>query len=351
MKALVKFGNGPGEIELQERGIPIPEEDEVLLAIGATGICGTDLHIVAGEYPARVPVTLGHEMAGTIIRVGDKVDDWAVGDRVTSLPYARYCGTCRHCLEGQYGLCAERRSYGSGVDGAFAEYLTVKASGLYRLPAVQDFVAGSLTEPLACVTKSVYQIAALSRDDTVAILGPGQIGLLAVQVARAVGATVALIGLEEDRARIELGRSLGAEYTFYADADSFYGTLEQELGPDAFDVVFECSGAAAAFNTALRIVRKEGKIVQLGLFGKQVMIDMDLLVFKDIKVLGSFASSRASWVQALDLTASGTVNTGVLVSDVLALVEWREGFKVAAEKSRLKVVLHPDHGDLPEDYP
>jgi L-iditol 2-dehydrogenase len=339
MKALVKHGSLPEEIGLQEKPIPEPKEDEVLLAIGATGICGTDLHIVAGEYPARVPVTLGHEMAGTIVRVGREVSGWAVGDRVTSLPFARYCGTCRHCLDGQYGLCNKRRSYGSGVDGAFAEYLAVRSSGLYRLPPNQDFVAGSLTEPLACVTKSIYQIAELQRGETAAVLGPGQIGLLAVQVAQAVGATVVLIGLQQDESRLNLGRKLGADYVFYADAPDFAEQIETELGPDGIDVAFECSGAAAAFNTALRIVRKEGRVVQLGLFGKKVEIDLDLLVFKDLKVLGSFTSSRESWDQALSLTSNGRVDTGVLVSDVLPLESWQEGFQIAAEKNRLKVVL------------
>lgn len=342
MKALVKFGNKSGEIELRDREVPQPERDEVLLKIGATGICGTDLHIVAGEYPARVPVTLGHEMAGTIIALGSDVQGWALGDRVTSLPYARYCGHCRHCLEGQYGLCSQRRSYGSGVHGAFAEYLTVRADGLYLLPEGQDFVAGSLTEPLACVTKSVYQIAELSDEDTVAVLGPGQIGLLALQVAKAVGASVVLIGLSSDESRMELGRQLGAERLYYADDASFDEQLANDFGADGIDVVFECSGAASAFDTALRIVRNEGKVVQLGLFGKKVTVDLDLLVFKDIKVFGSFASSRESWKQALDLTSTGLVDTGVLVSDVLPLDKWEDAFRIAAEKSRLKVVIEAD---------
>lgn len=343
MKALVKYGSGPEEIGLQERSIPEPAADEVLLKIGATGICGTDLHIVAGEYPARVPVTLGHEMAGTIVAIGQGVNTWEIGDRVTSLPYAQYCGTCTHCRDGQYGLCSKRRSYGSGVDGAFAEYLAVKASGLYRLPDSQSFVAGSLTEPLACVTKSMYQIAELKDSDTVAILGPGQIGLLALQVARAVGARTVLIGLSNDASRLDLGRQLGADHVYYADDDAFLKKqLSEDLGEDGIDMVFECSGAAQAFNMALRIVRKEGKVVQLGLFGKQVLTDLDLVVFKDIKVLGSFASSRESWDQALDLTTRGLVDTGILVSDVLPLDQWREGFDTAAEKRRLKVVLTAD---------
>jgi L-iditol 2-dehydrogenase len=133
MKALAKYRIGEGHLELREVPKPQPGAGEVLLEIGAVGICGTDLHIFAGEYPVNPPVTLGHEFAGTIVTLGEGVTDWSVGERVTSLPYASVCGRCRYCREGQFGLCAARLSYGSGVKGAFAEYLAVNASGILHL--------------------------------------------------------------------------------------------------------------------------------------------------------------------------------------------------------------------------
>ena len=345
MKALVKFGTLPEQIELRDVPEPQMAADEVLLAVEATGICGTDLHIVAGEYPCRPPVILGHEFVGRIVDVGHDVTGYAVGERVASLPYARYCGVCRHCQRGEYGQCEQRLSYGSGVNGGFAEYLAVRSSGLYRLPPNQDFVAGSMTEPLACVAKAVYGVSSLPQhpDSHVVVLGPGQIGLLSVQVAAAAGATVSLIGMVRDEQRLQLGRSLGAKHIFYADDPNVLAAITDTLGPDRVDYVFECSGAPAAFTSALKIVRRQGEVVQVGLFGKPVLSELDLVVFKDLRVCGSFASNRQSWEKALDLTARGLVNTAALVSDTFSLIDWEAGFKAAADKSGLKIVIRPGH--------
>jgi L-iditol 2-dehydrogenase len=340
MRAIVKTAAGQGFVELQERSEPAAGTGEVLLEIGAATICGTDVHILAGEYPCRVPVTLGHEFCGTIVELGAGVSGWAVGDRVTSLPFAIVCGECRYCRAGEYGLCAARRSYGSGVDGAFARYLAVKASGLFRLPDHQDFIAGALTEPLACVVKAVFEIGALQPNESVAVIGPGPIGLLTVQAVRAVGCQVTLIGLRQDAGRIQLGHEFGAANSFYADeADS--AEMIAASGADGFDVVFECSGAGRALTTALSITRKCGRLIQVGLFGKPVQADMDQMVFKDLIMRGSFTSSRSSWRRALELTGNGLVNTRPLVSDVFPLSEWQAAFTKATDRSGLKVAFIP----------
>jgi L-iditol 2-dehydrogenase len=343
MKALVKFGSQPEEIALREAPTPSIGDDEVLLAVEATGICGTDLHIIAGEYPCWPPVILGHEFVGRIAEVGRGVQGYAVGDRVASLPYARYCGVCRHCRAGEYGQCDQRRSYGSGVNGGFAEYMAVRSSGLYRLPENQDFVAGSMTEPLACVARAVYAFSSLPQhpEHYVMVLGPGQIGLLTVQVAAATGAEVSLVGMRRDEKRLQLGRTVGAKHIFYADDPDMLQAIADTVGPDRIHYVFECSGAPPAFTSALKIVRRQGEVIQVGLFGKPVTAELDLIVFKDLHVRGSFASDRKSWEKALELTGSGQVNTAALISNTFPLQEWETAFQVAGDKSGLKVVIRP----------
>ncbi len=344
MKSITKVASGPGGVTLQKRPSPVPGKGEVLLKIGAAGICGTDIHILAGEYPINPPVTLGHEFAGTIVEIGDTVTGWELGDRVTSLPFAHVCGTCAYCRLGEFGLCAARRSYGSGVNGAFAEYLAVNASGLYRLPEQQDFISGCLTEPLACCTKAAYSIADLRAGEVAAVLGPGPIGLLMTQVAYAIGAEVILIGLTSDETRLELGRSLGASHIFYANSGDLNAQLRQVCNPEGLDVVFECSGSASAFQMALEIVRKKGRVTQVGLFGKPFLVDVDRLVVKDLTVRGSFTSSLQSWEQAMQLTRNGQVNIRPLVSDVFPLEEWKQAFERATDRSGLKVVFQPEVG-------
>ena len=340
MEALIKSGTGRGEMSLRDVAEPAPARGEVLIEISAAGICGTDLHIAAGEYPVKPPVILGHEFSGIIRELGADVEGWRVGDRVTSVPFAVTCGVCVYCQSGQPGLCAGRRSYGSGVNGAFARYLAVNASGLYRLPPGQSLQAGALTEPLACVVKAVHEVGQAQAGENVIVLGPGPIGLLAVQVAQAAGCRVALVGLRRDAQRLQAGQELGAAI-FHADDPDLRPQLAASFDPAGSDVVFECSGAGPAFDLALQTVRPQGRVVQVGLFGKPVTAALDLVVTKDLRVCGSFASSLVSWQRALELTGSGVVDPGRLISDIFPLADWEAAFARAAGGEGLKVIIEP----------
>lgn len=320
---------------------PKPGPGEVLLKIHAAGICGTDLHIVSGERDCNPPVIMGHEFAGTIVELGAGVDGWAIGDRVTSMPFAIVCGICEFCLSGEFGLCAARKSYGSRVNGAFAEYMAVRASRMYRLPGNQDFTAGALTEPLACVTKAVFDVGELRPGEIAAVLGPGPIGLLTTQVIKAAGACGILFGLKSDTDRLALGRKLGAQAISFADEPGVVEQAVEALGVEGVDAVFECSGAGEALDLALKLVRRKGRVIQVGLFGKKLSIELDNLVFKDLTCKGSFTSSASSWKRALELTAAGQVDTLSLVSDILPLEEVERAFALAADRHRLKVVFKP----------
>ncbi len=326
--------------------MPRPRPQEVLVQVHAAGICGTDLHILAGEYPCRPPVTLGHELAGTICEVGSDVTGWAVGDQVTSLPFAVLCGDCEFCRGGQPALCPARLSYGSGVNGAMAEYVTLNASGLYRLPGNPDFIAGALTEPFACVCKAVFEVGRLERGERVVILGPGPIGLLTLLAARSAGAEVSIIGRESDRARLELAKRLGAVEIFYAHELDTADKLQDHFDGRAPDVVMECSGAGAAFRMGLELVRKRGRIIQVGLYGGDIQVDLNRVVFKDVALRGSFSSSYASWERALDLIRSGQLDLRPLVSNVYALADWETAFAGAVAGTGLKVVFEPGRGGL-----
>ena len=341
MLALQKNERGPGLPVLVRIPKPNPGFGEVLLKIHAAGICGTDLHIAAGERACNPPVTLGHEFAGTIVEIGAGVTGWAAGDRVTSMPFAIVCGVCEFCLSGEFGLCASRKSYGSRVNGAFAEFMAVVASRIYRLPDQQDFVAGALTEPLACVTKAVFDVGNLKYGEIAAVLGPGPIGLLTTQVVKAAGAKGILIGLKADQDRLALGRKLGAQAAFYADEPGVVEQVIETIGVEGVDAVFECSGAAPALDLALKLARRKGRIIQVGLFGKNLSVEMDNLVIKDLTYKGSFTSSATSWKRALELTGTHQVDTLSLVSDILPLEAVEQAFGLAADRSRLKVVFQP----------
>ena len=259
MLGVAKLAPGPGHIDLVERTPADVPAGCVRLAVRAAGICGTDLHIEAGEYPSVPPVTMGHEVCGTVVETGAGVDAAWDGERVVSETYFSTCGRCRHCRAGRPNLCPERRSIGTHVDGAFAESVVVPAHGLHRVPEALADAAAALCEPLACVCQSLLDPPAIMPGDRVLVVGPGAIGLLAAQVAAAGGAEVEVRGTAQDGPRLALARDLGCE-TSLAGEDALDG--------DAYDVTVDCSGAGPGIADALRAARPGGRHVQIGLAGQ-----------------------------------------------------------------------------------
>jgi L-iditol 2-dehydrogenase len=216
MKGLVKYAKGPGNMEIRDVAEPTAGPGQVKIEIKAAGICGSDLHIfhddIAG-IPINPPVITGHEFTGVIVEVGEGVTQWKVGERITSETAFSFCGDCMHCRTGRYNLCNYRRTLGYWYNGAFTKYTVVPEERIHKLPDHVDFVAGALAEPLACVTHAVLELTSIMTGDVVLITGPGSIGMLALQVAKAQGATVVVSGTNIDRERLAKAKQLGADYT------------------------------------------------------------------------------------------------------------------------------------------
>jgi L-iditol 2-dehydrogenase len=341
MLGVTKTALGPGHIELRELAEPLPGPGEVKIAIKAAGICGTDLHIWQGEYSCRPPVVLGHEFAGEIVALGQGIGGLAVGDRVTGLTYGVSCGHCRYCLQGNYALCAGRLSIGSGVNGAFADFMVLRAAMVRRLPENVDYDCGALTEPLACCVKSVLERATLTAGDVVLVTGPGAIGLFAAQLARAQGAVTIVVGTAADAQRLALARVLGVDTTFETHSDDLRPAVDELTGGAGIDAALECSGAVAGLRMALDLVRKGGQVAQIGLFGRPIEFDYEQVALKELHVHGSFATSASSLDRALALMAQGKVKVSPLISGRLPLAEWETGFTRARNKEAVKVLLRP----------
>ncbi len=275
MKAVVKTARGDGNVSLQDVRDPEPPPGHVLIAVEAAGICGTDIHIYHDEYRSWPPVVLGHEFSGRIVGLGSGVTAFRAGDRVTSETHYSTCGACRSCREGRANLCMQRRSLGTAVNGAFAPLVEVPARNVHRLPDTVGFRAGALTEPLACVVHGVLDGGKILPGDVAVVSGPGTIGLLAVQVLRAAGARVFILGTEADEHRLCVASCLGAEETVVAASEAGRAAVERLTGGMEADLVAECSGSGAAACTLLDLVRRGGRYTQVGLFGKPVQWDLD----------------------------------------------------------------------------
>ena len=341
MYAVMKTAPGVGNVELREIDEPVPGHGQVSIAVSAAGICGTDLHIYNGEYKSWPPVVLGHEVAGIVAEVGAEVDRNMVGQRVTTETAFFACGTCRWCRSGRRNICPSRRAIGSAVNGGFASHMTVPAINVHRLPDNVSLTAGALSEPLACVVHSTLEIPRVTPRDIAVISGPGAIGLLALQAARAAGARVLVLGTGADSHRLELAAQLGADAALNVEHDDYLGALDELSGGDGADIVFECSGSGQAARLLLDLVRRGGQFVQIGLFAMPDVWDLNAVVYKELRVTGGFSAPSSAWERALSLLEAGLVQTEPLVSGVFPLTDWREAFDICERKSGLKTVLQP----------
>jgi len=340
MKGVAKLAPGDGNVGLLEVPMPTIRPGHVLIEVKATGVCGTDIHIYHGEYASNPPVIMGHEVAGLVAEVGEGVANCQPGDRVTCETYFSVCNECDFCRAGLPNLCPQRKSIGSGVHGGFTQYVLVPAHNIHHLPANVDLIAGALSEPLTCCVHALERTH-VEPGETVIVSGPGAIGLLMAQVVKAAGAKVIVLGTQVDAARLSLAQTLGADMALNVEEATTQQTLADITAGVGADVVFECAGVGASAQSCLNLVRRRGRYGQVGLFGKPITWNLDLVCYKELEVHGSFAHLPSAWRKALNLMASGQVQTRPLVSAILPITEWQAAFAAFERHEGLKLVLTP----------
>jgi threonine 3-dehydrogenase len=350
MRALRKLAPGPG-LELVELPLPFPGEDEVLVAVEAASVCGTDLHIYEWDAWARQriepPLTLGHEFAGTVVEIGRRVEHAAVGDFVSAESHVT-CGACFHCRTGRAHMCERTRILGVDRDGAFAEYVVVPERVLWqndrsKLPPE----IATLQEPFG------NAVFAVSHEDlagkTVAVLGCGPVGLFAIGIARASGAGRVLAS-DRTPFRLALARRMGVAGAIdVRDVGDVAAWFVRENEGEHPDVVFEMSGAASSIADAFRIVRRGGRVVLFGIPSRPVELDIaEALIFKNLEV--SAVSGRKvwdTWYRTRWLLEHGVVDLRPLITDELDLEDYDDAFARLRAGEACKLVLHPAPRERP----
>jgi len=340
MKALVKTAAGMGNLEVMDLPEPGPDPDQLKVEVKVGAICGTDLHIHDDEYVNCPPMVLGHEMSGVVVEVGDEVTRFKIGDRVTSESFKYTCGRCRFCQDGLIGLCSDRRSMGVHVDGAFAKYVCQREESLHRLPDNVDFEAGSMCEPTAVAVRAVYERATISSGDVVLVSGPGPVGLLCLQAAKSREATVVLVGTRGDEHRLALGKDLGADVVINTQTDSLDSILDMTDRMGA-DVAIECGGSRASLEQCITFTRKAAQLVTVGLPGREIAVDLDQAITKELTILPSFTYRHGTWKRALKLLEEGTIRTAPLVSRRFPLTQWKAAFDAVRSRQGIKCLLLP----------
>jgi L-iditol 2-dehydrogenase len=331
-------------LEIADYPVPQPSANEVLVRVAACGICGSDVHGYDGSSGRRIPpLVMGHEAAGTIAALGRSVSDFSLNDRVT-FDSTISCGVCDFCRRGLINLCDRREVLGVSCGdyrrhGAFAEYVTVPAHIVYRLPDRISFEEAALLEA-ASVAVHAVSLAEVLPDGAALVIGAGTIGLLCLQALRAAACSRVFIA-DIDQSRLATAKTLGAAATFTASPD-LQNQLEQLTNGQGVDLVVEAVGLKQTVATAIDSVRKGGTVVLVGNISPEVTLPLQKVVTRQIRLQGSCASA-GEYPRAIQLMASRAINVKPLITAVAPLEEGPDWFKRlhAREPGLTKVVLTP----------
>jgi L-iditol 2-dehydrogenase len=338
------------QLSLREIPTPSPGRGEVLVAVGADTICGTDLRILRGEKSTHVelPVVLGHESAGEVVGVGEAVTGFAPGDRVALLPSIAdgHCWACRHGLE---NLCEHpnKRIVGYSVNGGLAEYMLVPADAvqagyLFKATSTLPYEQLALAEPLGAVVNGQRQTP-VHVGDTVLIMGAGPIGLLHLQLALRSGATTVVVS-QRSPARRALADRFGATITVDPSAQDLSSVVSRSTGGRGVDLTIICIGVADLVNEAMSLTRVGGTVnIFAGLAGDGwAKIQANLIHYKQLTVTGASDIRRVDYESALELIESGRIDTASLITDRFPLAEVAAAFEAASGRAAGKVAVLPN---------
>jgi alcohol dehydrogenase/L-iditol 2-dehydrogenase len=344
MKAVVKYGNKDGMVELRDMPEPKVGPGEVLLEVKAAGVCGSDIEFYRHSmtYSIAVPVIQGHEFCGVVAEVGPEVKNFKVGDRVVSETAAYICGQCRYCLAGEYNVCPQRKGFGYGVNGAFTRWVRVPVRCLHRIPDGVPFDHAALTEPLCVAYNALVVKSRIPLGETVAIVGPGPIGLFCLQVAKASGAgKTVVVGTKMDGKRFEIARKLGADATVNADASDPVAEVNRLTDGVGAAVVVDAAGTSIALKTSLDIVRRNGQITKLGWGPEPLGFSLDPLISKAVTLQGSFSHTWRTWEMCLELIRTKQIDMESMITHRFTIEDWKTAFHLMEEKETLKALLRP----------
>jgi L-iditol 2-dehydrogenase len=347
MRALVV--SEPNVFAVQEVERPAPGPHEVLCRVRAIAICGTDPHIIQGHYPGfwpqEWPLVPGHEWCGDVVELGPGAADfgWEVGTRVAGTSHAA-CGFCRKCVEGRYNLCERfgdlrvHRQYGHNTDGAYADYVVHSIKSVFPVPGALSDEEAAMLDPAAIALHTVKR-GGHAPGDTVVVVGPGVMGLLVAEFARALGAgRVIVVGRG---ARLEKAAALGHEALDFTAEDTVTGIRERTGGLGA-EVALECSGDPAALGQCAALVRKGGRVAVIGIPMKDARVPLQRVVLDEIEIVGVRAAA-GEMPQAIALVAAGRVRLRELITHRFALADFADAYRTFTERrdGALKVIVRP----------
>jgi L-iditol 2-dehydrogenase len=348
MQALVVLE--PGRMEIREVPVPVPGPNEVLARVRAVSICGTDVHLIRGDYPGfwppAFPFIPGHEWAGEIVELGPGVEryGWKVGDRVAGTSHDA-CGVCQKCVEGRYNLCENygrpglHKQYGHTVQGADATYVVQGVKAIFPLPDGLSFDEGAVIDP-ASIALHVANRGQVAPGDTVAITGAGAIGLLGGDAARIRGAARVIV-VGRNAGRLARAAVMGSE-TVDADAGDPVATVRAMTAGLGADVVLECAGVPVTVQWALGMLRRGGRCAAVGIPTQGVEIAMQRLVLDELELVGSRASA-GEMRRVMPLVEQGRMRVRDVMTHRFTLAEYEQAIATFNDPASgaIKIIVAP----------
>ncbi|MFH5185355.1 zinc-dependent alcohol dehydrogenase family protein [Paenibacillus sp. TAB 01] len=329
----------PEDMRIEEVAVPDISEHEVLIAVQRCGICGTDPHIYRGHFPVPTPLIQGHEFSGEVVQIGSAVTTVGIGDKVTA-DINISCGKCFYCRMGQKLFCEQITQIGVHINGAFAQYVKVPESNIYKLPADMTWEEAAYIEPLACVIRG-QERANITMGSTVAIIGAGPMGLVHAQLAKMNGASTVIMS-EMNAARIEKARSLGVDYVIDASAQDPVQAVRDLTEGRGADYVIEAVGAIPTYQQAFQMVRRGGTLVTYGAAPAHATMEVKPfeIYSKELTIVGSYAGTYDTWVRAIQLISSKRFKPTEIISKTIPLTNIVDGLQEAIHnKDIIKIMV------------
>ena len=344
-KMIQQLMTAPKEITFREVDIPEPGPDQVLVKIKRIGVCGSDIHVFHGMHPyTKYPVTQGHEVSGKIVKLGQYVSNLQVGQRVTIEPQV-FCGRCHPCLHGKYNLCENLKVMGFQTVGTASEYFAVDASKITPLPEGMSYNEGAMIEPLAVTVHAGKRFADM-KGAKVAVLGAGPIGILLSQAVKALGAAEVMI-TDISEKRLELAKSVGADYAINTAKEDFGEALVACFGPDKADVIYDCAGNDITMNSAIQNARKGSTIILVAVFAKMANVDLAKLNDSELDLNTSMMYRHEDYVDALRFVNEGKIQLKPLESAHFAFKDYQKAYEYidANREMTMKGLIDVDPSD------
>jgi len=342
MKALVKTAPGNGNLEILDVAVPECGPDQVRVEVAYCGVCGTDIHVMHDTFRNFPPVTLGHEMSGTVVESGKNVKGFSIDEPVTILgATAITCGQCEYCRSGYFIFCKNRRGMGHGVNGGFTKYIVVRPDQLYRVPEQLSLAEAALSEPFAAVVQAVSELTPVQIGDVALVSGPGPMGLLTLKLLVAQGIRTIVAGASGDTERLAAAECFGAHAAVNVGEHNLAEVVLELTGGRGVDVAFECAGHHSSVRNCQESLRPMGRYTQIAICGCEIQYPIDVMFYKQLRIQGSITYTAATWDRMMRIYETGRLSFEDLISHRLPITEWEQAFNLCMDKKALKVLMHP----------